>query len=125
MPRILLVEDNELNRDMLSRRLERRGYEVLQALDGSEGVRTAQTEKPDLILLDISLPEMDGWEVLHHLKSQPTTQQIPVIALTAHAMADVRERALREGFSDYHSKPVEFQRLLEKVRTLLRQEVEP
>ena len=124
MPKILVVEDNEMNRDMLSRRLERRGYQVLQALDGIEGLRTAQTEKPDLILLDISLPEMDGWEVLHYLKSQPTTRQIPVIALTAHAMADVRERAFREGFNDYHAKPIEFQRLLENVRALLPQEAE-
>jgi len=125
MPKILLVEDNELNRDMLSRRLERRGYQVLQEPDGALGLQTARAEIPDLILLDISLPVMDGWEVLRHLKLEPRTRQIPVMALTAHAMADVRERALREGFDDYQIKPIEFHRLLENVRSLLREEAEP
>jgi two-component system cell cycle response regulator DivK len=119
MAKILLVEDNEMNRDMLSRRLERRGFEVTLAIDGGEGVEKALTEQPDLILLDMSLPVMDGWEAAKLIKNQPATTSIPIIALTAHAMSGDRERALEVGCNDYDVKPIEFERLLEKIRTLL------
>jgi two-component system cell cycle response regulator DivK len=119
MPRILVVEDNEMNRDMLSRRLERREYEVLLALDGRQGIAMAQSENPDLILLDLSLPEIDGWEATRCLKADPATRHIPVIALTAHAMAWDREKAFEAGCDDYDTKPVDFQRLLGKIETLL------
>jgi CheY-like chemotaxis protein len=117
--RILLVEDNELNRDMLSRRLVRRGYEVEIAVDGKEGLRMAGAVAPDLILLDLSLPEMDGWEVLRNLKQDPQMKKIPVVALTAHALVSDRNRALEAGFDEYDIKPVEMPRLLKKVETLL------
>ncbi len=119
MSKILLVEDNEMNRDMLSRRLERKGYEVIMALDGEEGVEMAQTQSPDLILMDMSLPSMDGWEATKILKADPTTTAIPVIALTAHAMSGDREKAIEAGCDDYDTKPVELPRLLEKIQTLL------
>ena len=119
MPRILVVEDNEMNRDMLSRRLQRKEYEVLLALDGRQGIAMAQSENPDLILLDLSLPEIDGWEATRCLKADPTTRHIPVIALTAHAMAWDREKAFEAGCDDYDTKPVDFQRLLGKIETLL------
>ena len=119
MPRILVVEDNEMNRDMLSRRLQRREYEVLLALDGRQGIAMAQSENPDLILLDLSLPEIDGWEATRCLKADPATRHIPVIALTAHAMAWDREKAFEAGCDDYDTKPVDFQRLLGKIETLL------
>src|SRR5881628_2542907 len=119
MARILLVEDNEMNRDMLSRRLERKGYEVVVAVDGAEGVSCAQADAPDLILMDMSLPVLDGWEATRQLKAAPATQGIPVIALTAHAMAGDRERALEAGCDDYDTKPVEFARLLAKIESLL------
>ncbi len=119
MPRILLVEDNELNRDMLSRRLMRRGYQVDLAADGQEGLQMAETTSPDLILLDLSLPGMDGWEVLRQLKLHPRMKQIPVVALTAHALVTDRNRALEAGFDDYDIKPVEMPRLLKKMETLL------
>jgi len=122
MARILLVEDNELNRDMLSRRLMRRGYQVEMAADGIEGLKLADTCEPDLILLDLSLPEMDGWEVLRHLKQDPKMKGIPVIALTAHALVTDRNRALEAGFDDYDIKPVEIPRLLKKVEDLLNHE---
>ena len=122
MARILLVEDNELNRDMLSRRLMRRGYQVEMAADGIEGLKLADTCEPDLILLDLSLPEMDGWEVLRHLKQDPKMKGIPVIALTAHALVTDRNRALEAGFDDYDIKPVEMPRLLKKVEDLLNHE---
>jgi two-component system, cell cycle response regulator DivK len=117
--RILLVEDNELNRDMLSRRLLRRGYEVEIAVDGKEGLRMANAFCPDLILLDLSLPEMDGWEVLKNLKQNPQMKGIPVVALTAHALVSDRHRALEAGFDEYDIKPVEMPRLLKKMETLL------
>jgi len=120
MSRILIVEDNEMNRDMLSRRLERRGYEVILAMDGRLGLAAAHTESPDLILMDMSLPEIDGWEVARRLKSDDTTRSIPVIALTAHAMSSDRQRALEAGCDDYDTKPVEFERLLTKIQTMLR-----
>ena len=122
MTRILIVEDNDLNRDMLSRRLERRGFEIATAVDGKQGLRMAETVSPDLILLDLSLPEMDGWQVLQHLKSDPKLKRVPVIALTAHALSSDRDRALGAGFDEYDIKPVELPRLLKKVDALLTQE---
>ena len=119
MKKLLLVEDNEMNRDMLSRRLERRGYEVLIAVDGEEGIAAAKEHLPDLILMDMSLPVLDGWESTRRLKLQPETQGIPVLALTAHAMAGERDKALAAGCNDYDTKPVDFARLLGKIETLL------
>jgi two-component system cell cycle response regulator DivK len=119
MPRILLVEDNEMNRDMLSRRLARKEYEVLVAVDGGEGVVMARLEAPDLILMDMSLPVMDGWEATRQLKASPETQAIPIIALTAHAMSGDREKALEAGCDDYDTKPIELPRLLAKMEALL------
>jgi CheY-like chemotaxis protein len=119
MSRILLVEDNEMNRDMLSRRLARRGYEVLTADDGARGIDAAASEKPDLILMDMSLPVIDGWEATRRLKASEETQAIPVIALTAHAMAADLEKALQAGCDDYDTKPVELPRLLDKIERLL------
>ncbi len=119
MARILLVEDNEMNRDMLSRRLERRGYEVIVAVDGEEGVARARAEMPDLVLMDMSLPVLDGWEATRQLKAAPETKSIPVIALTAHAMAGDREKALEAGCDDYDTKPVELPNLLAKIEALL------
>ncbi len=120
MPKILLVEDNEMNRDMLSRRLQRRGYDVLIAEDGERGVAVATAERPDLILMDMSLPVLDGWEATRRLKAAPETRSIPVIALTAHAMSSDREKALEAGCDDYDTKPIELPRLLEKIERLLR-----
>ena len=119
MAKILIVEDNEMNRDMLSRRLERRGFETVIAVDGKEGIEKTRSDRPDLILLDMSLPVMDGWEAAAILKSQPDTAAIPIIALTAHAMSGDRERALEVGCDDYDVKPIEFERLLEKMRGFL------
>ena len=119
MAKILLVEDNEMNRDMLSRRLERRGYQVIIAIDGEEGLRMAQAERPDLILMDMSLPLLDGWEVTRQLKATPQTRSIPIIALTAHAMAGDREKALEAGCDDYDTKPIDLPRLLGKIEALL------
>ena len=119
MPRILLVEDNEMNRDMLARRLERKGYEVACAGDGREGIDLAVAGGFDLILMDMSLPILDGWEATRRLKADPRTRAIPVIALTAHAMAGDREKALEAGCDDYDSKPVEFPRLLGKIQAFL------
>src|SRR4029078_3479898 len=119
MSRILLVEDNELSRDMLSRRLTRRGYEVLTAADGAEAVETARTDAPDLILMDMSLPVLDGWEATRQLKAGAETRGIPVIALTAHAMAGDREEAREAGCDDYDTKPIEFARLLTKIESLM------
>ena len=119
MKKLLLVEDNEMNRDMLSRRLARRGYEIVVATDGSQGVAEATRHLPDLIIMDMSLPVLDGWESTRALKEQPETRSIPVLALTAHAMAGERERALDAGCNDYDTKPVDFARLLGKIETLL------
>ena len=119
MTRILLVEDNEMNRDMLSRRLKRKGFEVIIAEDGRAGVDLASAERPDLILLDMSLPVMDGCEAAGHLKANPETQAIPVIALTAHAMEGDREKALAAGCDDYDTKPVNFSGLLDRITALL------
>jgi two-component system, cell cycle response regulator DivK len=120
MAKILLVEDNEMNRDMLSRRLIRRGYEVALALDGEQGVAMARTESPALILMDMSLPGMDGWEATRRLKTASETSAIPVIALTAHAMAGDREKAIAAGCDDFDTKPVDLERLLQKIEALLR-----
>jgi CheY-like chemotaxis protein len=119
MPKLLLVEDNEMNRDMLSRRLIKKGFEVVMAVDGKQGLDMATSEAPELILLDMSLPVMDGWEVAGHLKSDDILKNIPVIALTAHAMAGDREKALEAGCDEYDTKPFEFKRLLEKINSML------
>ena len=119
MPKILLVEDNEMNRDMLSRRLQKKGYTVVTAQDGEKGYSSARSEAPDLILKDISLPAMDGWEVTRLLKANALTRHIPIIALTAHAMVSDREKALDIGCDDYDTKPVDFARLSEKIESLL------
>jgi CheY-like chemotaxis protein len=119
MAKILLVEDNEMNRDMLSRRLQKRGHEIVIAVDGAEGVKVAQAERPELILMDMSLPVMHGWDATRELKGSPETQGIPVIALTAHAMSGDREKALEAGCDEFETKPVELPRLLEKIERLL------
>ena len=119
MPKILLVEDNEMNRDMLSRRLKRRGYEISIAVDGAEGLKMTATETPDLVLMDMSLPVMDGWEATRQIKADPATKSIPVIALTAHAMSGDREKALSAGCDDYDTKPIELPRLLSKIEAFL------
>jgi len=119
MPRILLVEDNEMNRDMLSRRLQRKGYEVAIAIDGGQGVEMAKSQMPDLILMDMSLPVLDGWEATRRIKANDATRAIPVIALTAHAMAGDEEKAREAGCDDYDTKPIDLPRLLGKMEALL------
>lgn len=119
MPKILLVEDNEMNRDMLSRRLTRRGYEVVMAFDGEQGVAMAQAEKPDLILMDMSLPVIDGWEATRRVKTDAATKTIPVIALTAHAMSDDRDKAMEAGCDEYDTKPIDLERLLTKIQVFV------
>jgi len=119
MPTILIVEDNEMNRDMLSRRLIKRGYQIETAADGAQGIARAQQLRPDLILMDMSLPEVDGWEAVRRLKAEDSTRSIPVIALTSHAMAGDREKALAAGCDEYDTKPVDLPRLLEKITRLL------
>ncbi|MGF1582481.1 MAG: response regulator [Gemmataceae bacterium] len=119
MEKILLVEDNELNRDMLSRRLRKKGYDVVIAEDGQQGLDLVETHAPDLILMDMSLPIIDGWEATRRLKANANTEEIPVIALTAHAMAGDREKAIESGCDDYDTKPIDFPRLLEKIQSLL------
>ncbi len=121
MTKILLVEDNEANRDMLSRRLQRKGFEVTIAVDGGQGLDYANRDRPNLILMDMSLPILDGWETTRRLKADPQTAHIPIVALTAHAMSGDRERALQAGCDDYDTKPVEFARLLGKIEALLAQ----
>jgi len=119
MAKILLVEDNELNRDMLSRRLERKGFEVVMAADGQQGIDLAMSEDPDLILMDMDLPIVDGWEATRRVKAGESTRGIPVIALTAHAMVGDRDKAIAAGCDDYDTKPIDFSRLLGKIETLL------
>jgi two-component system, cell cycle response regulator DivK len=119
LSKILLVEDNEMNRDMLTRRLQRRGYEVVVAVDGAQGLAMAQSETPAIVLMDISLPVLDGWEATRRLKMAPETRSIPVIALTAHAMTGDRERCIEAGCDDFDTKPVEIARLVGKIETLL------
>lgn len=119
MPKVLLVEDNEMNMDMLSRRLRRKGYEVIPATDGEQGIAIAQAQKPDLILMDMSLPIVSGWDATRSLKASPDTQSIPVIALTAHAQSRDREQALQAGCDDFETKPIELVSLLQKMELLL------
>ena len=119
MSKLLLVEDNEMNWDMLSRRLRRRGYEVVIAVDGRQGVELAQAENPDLVIMDMGLPVLTGWEAARRLKAAPETGSIPILALTAHAMSDDRDKALGAGCDDYDTKPIEFARLLAKIESLL------
>jgi two-component system, cell cycle response regulator DivK len=119
MRKILLVEDNEMNRDMLSRRLVRNGFEVVMAVDGEQGIVMAQRERPDLILMDMSLPVIDGWEATRRVRASEATSAIPIIALTAHAMSGDREKAIEAGCDDYDTKPIEMPRLLEKINSLL------
>jgi two-component system cell cycle response regulator DivK len=125
MAKILLVEDSEMSRDMLARRLARRGYEVVIAVDGGQGVTLAQTEAPDLILMDMNLPVLDGSEATRQLRVAPATRSIPIIALTAHAMSGDREKALEAGCDDYDTKPIELERLLGKIEALLKKEATP
>jgi two-component system, cell cycle response regulator DivK len=125
MPKILLVEDNEMNRDMLSRRLMRKGFEVALALDGGEGVEMAKSLLPDLILMDMSLPVIDGWEATRRIRADDATRGIPVIALTAHAMEGDEEKAVEAGCDDYDTKPVELDRLLGKINALLAKKASP
>jgi CheY-like chemotaxis protein len=119
MAKILIVEDNEMNRDMLSRRLERKGFTIVMAVDGGEGVEKASSESPDLILMDMSLPVLDGWEATRQVKANPATSRIPVIALTAHAMAGDRDKTIEAGCDDYDTKPIDLPRLLGKIETQL------
>lgn len=119
MPKILLVEDNEMNRDMLSRRLVRRGFQMISAADGEQGVVAAESELPDLILMDMNMPILDGWEASRRIKANPLTRAIPIIALTAHAMNGDREKILAAGCDDYDTKPIEFDRLLGKIAAML------
>ncbi|GAB4437804.1 MAG: response regulator [Chloroflexi bacterium OHK40] len=123
MPKILLVEDNEMNRDMLSRRLQRKGYEVLIAINGEQGIALARAERPDLILMDMSLPVLDGWEATRKIKADEAIRTVPVIALTAHAMAGDQERCVAAGCDDYDTKPVDLSRLLGKIESLLQRAV--
>jgi two-component system, cell cycle response regulator DivK len=119
MTRVLLVEDNEMNRDMLSRRLTRRGFEVIFAVNGQQGVELARSERPDIILMDMSLPDLDGWEATRRVKADNATRSVPVIGLTAHAMSGDREKAIKAGCDDYDTKPVELDRLIGKIERLL------
>ena len=119
MTKVLVVEDNEMNRDMLSRRLTRRGFQVIFAVDGQQGVDLARSERPDIILMDMSLPVIDGWEATRRVKSDDATRSVPVIGLTAHAMAGDREKAIEAGCDDYDTKPVELERLIGKMERLL------
>lgn len=125
MPKVLLVEDNEMNRDMLSRRLEKKGYTVTIAVDGAQALAQAASGAPDLILMDMSLPVIDGWEATRRLKADPATRSIPVIALTAHAMSDDRDKAMAAGCDDFDTKPVDLQRLLEKIGAMLARDAVP
>jgi two-component system, cell cycle response regulator DivK len=125
MPKILIVEDNEENRDSLSRRLKRRCFAIVTAADGKIGVAMAQSEKPDLVLMDMNMPELDGWEATRQIKAAAETHDLPVIALTAHAMSGDRERALGAGCADYHTKPVDFPKLLAQIEALLQNKPAP
>lgn len=122
MAKILVVEDNEMNRDMLSRRLQRKGYEVVLASNGAEGVEIALSERPDLILMDMSLPVLDGWQATRQIKTNPETQTIPIVALTAHALAGDREKSIQAGCDEYETKPVDFPRLIGKIKSFLEKE---
>jgi CheY-like chemotaxis protein len=119
MPKILIIDDNEENRDALSRRLQRRGFQVVLAVDGLEGMEMVRLEKPDIVLMDMNMPNLDGWEATRQLKADPATRDVPIIALTAHAMAGDRERSLEVGCADYHTKPVEMAKLLGQIEAFL------
>jgi len=119
LPKILVIEDNEWSRDMLGRRLSRRGYQVVLAVDGKRGIALAQTQAPDLIVMDMSLPEIDGWEATRRLKADPATHHIPIVALTAHAMASDRKKAMDAGCDEYHTKPADFESLVRSIEALL------
>ncbi|MGD1904119.1 MAG: response regulator [Geitlerinemataceae cyanobacterium] len=119
MAKILIVEDNEMNLDMLSRRLKRKGHEIVAAMDGSQGVEMSKSESPDIILMDMGLPKIDGWEATRRIKADPATAKIPIVALTAHAIAGDREKCLAAGCDDYDTKPIELPRLLSKINGLL------
>jgi two-component system, cell cycle response regulator DivK len=121
MPKILVIEDNEENRDLLTRRLRRRGFEVAIAIDGRAGVEQARAEKPDLILMDMNMPEVDGWEATRTIKSHPGMENVPIIGLTAHSLTGDRERALEAGCTDYHTKPIDFPKLVAQIEELLQQ----
>jgi two-component system cell cycle response regulator DivK len=123
MPRILIIEDNEENRDALARRLQRRGYDVVMAGDGQQGVEMAKSEKPDLVLMDMNMPVLDGWRASQLVRADAETRELPIIGLTAHALAGDREKALQAGCSDYHTKPVDFPRLLAQIEALIRKGV--
>jgi two-component system cell cycle response regulator DivK len=125
MPKILIVEDNEENRDSLSRRLQRRGFAIVTAADGKAGLVMAQTEKPDLILMDMNMPELDGWEATRQIKALEGLGDVPVLALTAHALAGDKERALQAGCTDYHTKPVDFSKLLAQIESILQNRTNP
>ncbi len=125
MPKILIIEDNEENRDALARRLRRRGFDVIMAANGMDGLTMAQSEKPDLVLMDMNMPELDGWEATRRLKAAPESAAIPVIALTAHALAGDRERAIAAGCAEYHTKPVDLAALLTQIETILHQQAPP
>ncbi len=125
MPKILIIEDNEENRDALARRLRRRGFDVIMAANGMDGLAMAQSEKPDLVLMDMNMPELDGWEATRRLKAAPESAAIPVIALTAHALAGDRERAIAAGCAEYHTKPVDLAALLTQIETILHQQAPP
>jgi CheY-like chemotaxis protein len=120
MPRILIIEDNEENREALARRLQRRGYDIVVAGDGQRGVEMAKSEKPDLVLMDMNMPILDGWRASQMIRTDPYTEQLPIIGLTAHALEGDREKALQAGCSDYHTKPVEFAQLMTQIETLIR-----
>lgn len=120
MPRILIVEDNEENRSALARRLERRGFDVVMAVDGQQGVDMAKSERPDIVLMDMNMPVLDGWRASQMIREDPGTHELPIIGLTAHALAGDREKAIQAGCSDYHTKPVDFPRLMEQIEALLR-----
>jgi two-component system, cell cycle response regulator DivK len=121
MPKILIVEDNEENRDSLSRRLQRRGYAIVTAVDGHDGITVATSEVPDLILMDMNMPELDGWEATRRIKELDSLRDVPVVALTAHALGGDKERAVAAGCVDYHTKPVDFPKLLDQIEALLKQ----
>ena len=125
MPRILIVEDNEENRQALARRLQRRGFDVVMAADGQQGIDAAKSEKPDLILMDMNMPVLDGWRASRMIRSDPDIQDLPIIGLTAHALAGDREKAIQAGCSEYHTKPVDFPQLMSQIEKLIKKGVNP
>lgn len=124
MPKILIIEDNEENRDALARRLRRRGYEVVIALDGQQGVELTESEKPDIVLMDMNMPVLDGWQATRIIRTNPDTENLPIVGLTAHALAGDREKALQAGCADYHTKPVDFPQLLKQIEVLIKKSMQ-